>query len=177
MRWALSLLAMILCTACSGYHLGPAKPAAMKDVHRICVKNFKNDTLEPRMEVTLANAVIKQLQLDGTYEITDESRADAILQGTLSQIERIPARGLRGDLLQSTEYLLNLRCAYRLTDAKTDRLIDQRVVLGSTSFFVSAGSSGQNLLTADTNYDERQAVPRAADDLATRISSLVSEGW
>ena len=177
MRLALSLVAVLLCTACSGYHLGPVKPKAMKNVQRLCVKNFKNDTLEPRMEVLLANALIKQLHLDGTYEITDESRADAILQGTLTHINRIPARALRGNTLQSTEYLLTLRSTYRLTEARTDRLIDQRAVQGTTSFFVSGGSTGQDLITADSNRDERQAIPLAAENLAVQIASLVSEGW
>jgi len=40
-----------------------------------------------------------------------------------------------------------------------------------------AGSSGADLLTADSAQDERQAMPLAVEDLATRISSLISEGW
>jgi hypothetical protein len=177
MRFPLLLLALLVCTACSGYHLGPVKPTPMKNVHRVCVKNFKNDTLEPRMEVLVTNAIIKQLHLDGTYEITDESRADAILTGTLSHIGLAPARALRGNILQSTEYNLTLRTSYRLTEARTGRVLDQRAVLGTTSFFVSAAATGGNLLTADSSRDERQAIPLAAEDLAVHISSLISEGW
>ena len=176
MRFVLSLLVAILCAAC-GYHVGPVKPTRMKGIKRICVKNFKNDTLEPRLEVLLANAVIKQLQLDGTYEITGESRADAILQGTLSRIQRTPTRALRGNILQSTEYLLTLAGSYRLTETGGGKVLDARPVTGATSFFVSAGSSGGDLLTADSAQDERQAIPLAAEDLATHIASLISEGW
>jgi hypothetical protein len=50
-------------------------------------------------------------------------------------------------------------------------------VNGTTNFFVTVGSSGSNLLTADSAQDERQAIPLAVEDMATRISSLISEGW
>lgn len=176
MRFALLLLAALLCTSC-GYQVGPVKPTKLQGIRRICVKNFKNDTLEPRMEALLASAVIKQLQLDGTYQVTGESQADAILQGTLLRIDRTPARAVRGNVLQSSEYLLTVSASYRLTTARTGAILDQRAVTGTTNFFVSAGSSGSDLLTADSARDEHQAVPHAVEDLAARISSLISEGW
>lgn len=176
MRFALSLLAVFLCASC-GYQVGPVKPKRMQNVRRICVKNFQNSTLQPRMEARLASAIIKQLQLDGTYEITNEANADAILQGTLLNISRVPARVVRGNVLQSSEYRLTLTCQYSVTSAHTGALLEQRRVEGSTNFFVTAGSSGSDLLTADSGQDERQAIPLAVEDLAARISSLVSEGW
>src|SRR5829696_6241340 len=74
----LSLLALCF-PGCAGYQLGPVKPKLMADVRSIAVASFKNDTLEPRVEVMLANAVIKQIQQDGTYRVADEKSADAIL--------------------------------------------------------------------------------------------------
>ena len=53
----------------------------MRGVKKIAVPTFKNDTLEPRVEVLLANAVIKQIQQDGTYQVAREKDADAILEG------------------------------------------------------------------------------------------------
>ena len=176
MRFVLSLLAAILCVSC-GYHVGPVKPSKMQNIRRVCVKNFKNETLEPRMEAMLASAVIKQLQLDGTYQVTDESHADAILQGSLARIERVPSRVVRGNVLQSSEYRLTITGSYRLTTARTGTVLDERQVTGTTDFFVSSGSSGADLLTADSAQDERQAMPLAVENLATRISSLISEGW
>ena len=176
MRFVLSLLAALLGTSC-GYQVGPVKPTKLQGIRRICVKIFKNETLEPRMEAMLASAVIKQLQSDGTYEVTSESRADAILQGTLLRIERVPARVVRGNVLQSSEYLLTISGNYRLTTARTGTVLDQRSITGTTNFFVSAGSSGSDLLNADSARDERQAMPHAVEDLAKRLSSLISEGW
>jgi hypothetical protein len=149
----------------------------MENIRRICVKNFKNDTLQPRMEAMLASAVIKQIQLDGTYEVTDESRADAILLGTLTRIDRTPTRSVRGNVLLSSEYKLTITCSYRLVTARTGTGLDQRTVTGTTDFFVTTGSSGADLTTTDSARDERQALPLAVEDVATRISSLISEGW
>jgi hypothetical protein len=176
MRFTFSLfLAVLIFTfgGCAGYTVGPIKPKPMKQVLRICVKNFKNDTLEPRVSALLANAVIRLMQQDGTYEVTDEAHADAILDGKLDQIQRHPARSLRGNVEQTREYLLTLRANYTVTRTTTGTLLDRRSVNSSTSFFVT----GRNLLIADSNQDERQALPLAAEELATRIVSLLSEGW
>jgi hypothetical protein len=48
-----------------------------------------------------------------------------------------------------------------------------RTVTGRTTFFVS----GSNALAADVLQDERQALPLAAEDLAVRLVSQISEGW
>ena len=173
MRFLVAFLALTLGTGCAGYQVGPIKPTPMKSVQRLHVKNFTNDTLEPRVEVLLTNLLLKQLQQDGTYEISEEHRADAILTGKLLEIERRPARSLRGNVLQTREYLLNLRVRYQVTKADTGVLLDERTVTGSTSFFVT----GEDLITADSNQDERQAIPLAAEDLAVRITCFISEGW
>ena len=139
----------------------------------IAVPSFKNDTLEPRVEVLMANAVIKQIQQDGTYRVVREKDADAILECTLDEIQRRPSRGVRGNLLQTREYILVLRVTYRVMQRSTGVELDSRTVTGQTSFFVS----GTNNIAADVNQDERQAFPLAAEDLAVRLVSQISEGW
>ena len=168
----LSLLALCL-PGCAGYQLGPVKPKLLASVNTLAVSSFKNDTLEPRVEVLLANAVIKQIQQDGTYRVTDEKSADAILEGTIEEIERRPARSVRGNVLLTREFNLLLRIKYRVYRRDTGQDLDQRTVVGITSFFVS----GSNPLAADVNQDERQALPLAAEDAAVRLTSLISEGW
>ena len=158
---------------CAGYHVGPVKPTPMANVKTIAVQTFKNDTLEPRVEVLLASTVIKQLQQDGTYKIAREDSADAILEGTLTEIERKPQRSVHGNTLLSREYDLILRVRYRVVERATGKELESRSVNGRTSFFVS----GSNALAADVNQDERQALPIAAEDLATRLVSQISEGW
>ncbi len=158
---------------CAGYHIGPVKPARFDGMKTLAISTFKNDTLQPRVEVLLANAVIKQIQQDGTYKVTDESNADALLEGTLEEIRRRPSRYVRGNVLQTREYTLQIRVRYKITQRGTGKLLDQRSVNGSTSFFVSGSGS----IAADVNQDELQAFPLAAEELAVRLVSQISEGW
>ena len=174
---ALRLLASVLlalsAAGCGGYQIGPIKPKLYKAIRTIAVSSFKNDTLEPRIEVLFANAVIKQIQQDGTYQIARENEADAVLEGSIDAIQRRPARSVRGNVLQTREYTLTVRVIYKVVNRRTGVEIDHRTVTGTTSFFVS----GSNTLAADVNQDERQALPIAAEDLATRLVSQISEGW
>ena len=174
MRLAFFLpLAALVFSGCAGYHVGPIKPTRMAKVDTIAVPSFKNDTLLPRVEVLLANAVIKQIQQDGTYKIARENDADAVFHGRLEQIVRSPSRSVIGNVLLTREYTLTLRCRYEVTDRRTGTIIYRQNAVGQTSFFVS----GTNTLAADVNQDERQAFPLAAEQLAKDIVSHLSEGW
>ncbi len=65
------LLAFVL-SGCAGYHVGPATPAYLRQIHSIAVPTFRNETLMPRIEVLVTGTVIKQFQQDGTFRITNE---------------------------------------------------------------------------------------------------------
>jgi Lipopolysaccharide-assembly len=174
MRFAVLVSGLVvLFGGCAGYQIGPVKPARFSNVKTIAVNSFKNDTLQPRVEVLLANAVIKQIQQDGTYKVADESAADALLEGTLEEIRRRPSRYVRGNVLQTREYTLQLRARYKVTERATGKVLDERSATGSTSFFVSGSGS----IAADVNQDEMQAFPLAAEELAVRLVSQISEGW
>ena len=164
-------LATILCLAisgCLGYHVGPVKPYYLRDVHTIAVPTFKNRTLVPRVEVLVTDTVIKQFQQDGTYRIAGDDQADAILKGEITRITRAPARSVRGNVLATTEFNLSLQVRYSLVARDGGAVLAAPAqVAGSTSFFVGP----------DITSDERQALPLAAEELATRLVSQLSEGW
>jgi hypothetical protein len=145
----------------------------MAGIRTLAVPAFKNQTLEPRVESLLATTLIKQLQQDGTYKIASERDADAVVEGTLKRLERIPARGVRTDFYQTSEYLLDMIVGVKVIEKSTGKTISEKEVRGGSSFFVS----GLSTLTADVNRDERQAIPQAAEDAAVRITSYLSEGW
>ena len=165
-----ALLATVFCltlSGCLGYHVGPVKPYYLRDVHTIAVPTFKNRTLVPRIEVLITDTVIKQLQQDGTFQITSGDKADAILSGEVSRISRLPARSVRGNVLATTEFALTLGVRYSLTGRDGQALAPSSEAVGTTSFFVSS----------DVTTDERQALPLATEELATRLVSQISEGW
>ncbi len=162
---ALSLT--LILSGCAGYHIGPVQPKLLQGIHSIAVPTFKNETLIPRTEVLVTNTVIKQFQQDGTYRIESHDNADAILQGTIMEIRRHPARSVRSNVLATREFSMVLTINYVLKERATGKVLQSRSVNGTTSFFVSG----------DLNQDERQAIPLAAEDAAIRLVSDISEGW
>ena len=160
------LLALFL-SGCAGYHLGPATPAYLREIHSIAVPTFRNKTLIPRIEVLVTGTVIKQFQQDGTFRIVNEDNADATLRGEIVIVGRSPARSLRGNVVATTEFNLSLRVHYTLVGRDGKTLAGPADAAGSTSFFVGA----------DVSTDERQALPLAAEELAGHLVSQLSEGW
>lgn len=161
-----SLLAILL-AGCAGYQLGPVKPTFMKGIESIAVPTARNDTLEPRIGVLIASTVIKQLQVDGTYRVTREPEADAILELTVARLERNSVRSVRGNVLATREFEYTMVLAYRLYRRGTGENLRSGTVRGITNFFVSD----------DLNQDERQAIPLAVERAAVALAAEISEGW
>jgi len=152
---------------CAGYHLGPVQPYYLRSVHKLAVPTFENKTLSPRISVLITDTVIKQLQQDGTYQIVGDDEADATLHGEITHITRAPLRSVLGNVLATLEFNLSLRVRYSVIDKSGKVLAAPSDVVGTTSFFVGE----------DITSDERQALPLAAEELATRMVSQLSEGW
>jgi len=161
------LLLALLLSGCAGYHLGPATPAYLRQIHSIAVPTFRNATLVPRIEVLVTGTVIKQFQQDGTFRIANEDNSDATLKGEIVAVGRSPARSVRGNVLATTEFNLSLRVRYTLLGRDGKTLAGPSEAAGLTSFFVGE----------DVNTDERQALPLAAEQLAGHLVSQLSEGW
>lgn len=157
----------VFLSGCSGYHLGPATPAYLRQIHSIAVPTFRNTTLVPRIEVLVSSTVIKQFQQDGTFRIANEGGADAVLRGEIIAVGRSPARSVRGNVLATTEFNLVLRVRYTLVGRDGKTIFGPSLVAGTTNFFVGA----------DVSTDERQALPLAAEELAGHLVSQLSEGW
>jgi len=162
-----AVFACFTLSGCLGYHIGPVKPYYLRDVHTIAVPTFGNKTLVPRIEVLVTDTVIKQLQQDGTFQIAGSGNADATLKAEITRIDRVPARSVRGNVLQTTEFSLTMRLRYTLVAQNGTELAPPAEAVGVSSFFV-----GQDVTT-----DERQALPLATEDLATRLVAQLSEGW
>jgi hypothetical protein len=160
------LLASLL-SGCLGYSLGPAKPSTLKNIRKISVTTFRNGTYIPRVEALVTNTIIKQIQQDGTFEVTSIDKADAVLHGTVTHIGRGPARSVRGNVLATTEFNLGITVVWTLYIKGGGPIMGPSTHSGGTSFFVGS----------DVATDERQALPLATEDLAVRLVSQLTEGW
>lgn len=167
----LSLLLCLLLGGC-GYHVGEIKPTPMRRITTIAVNTFKNDTLIPRLEAQTADAVVKQFQQDGTYRIESSDRADAILQGTIAQVERRPMRVFANNVLQTSEFELLLVVKFRVIDRVTGAVLEEGTARGTTPFFTES-----DLVNSDLVNNQNMNYPTAAQRMAESLVSKVAEGW
>jgi hypothetical protein len=163
---ALALVTLTSLTGCAGYQLGASRPAKMAGVTTLSVPTFKNETLEPRLEVLVTNAVIKKLQADGAYKIVGPGEGDATLKATIFDIERNQFRSARNNTLRTSEILMRLIVKYDVVDSAGTKLMGGQI----------RGESNL-VLDPNTQLTERQALADAAERLSSLFSSELSEGW
>lgn len=166
MRLIPLFLATFLLVGC-GYKLGEIRPTPMRSVRTLAVPTFKNKTYEPRVEVLLADTLIKQLQQDGTYTIMSDNTADAILNCTLTRIERRSLRSVQNNVLATSEFEIILEVTYEVVDRVTGIILMSGRIRGDAAFFANN----------DLQTTERQAIPVAARDLSIELTTRLSEGW
>ncbi len=153
-------------TGCAGYHAGSDKPHQMAAVTKLAIPTFKNDTLEPRVDVLVTNAIIKKFQMDGTYKITSVADADAVLKGTINDITRRQFRADLNNNLVTTEILVGFVVKYQVVDKN------------GTVLLAGQEKDQSNLaLDPDFQITERQALADAAERLSWSVSSNVTNGW
>ena len=160
------LAAALMLTGC-GYKLGEIRPTPMRSVRNLSVPTFKNNTYESRIEVMFADTLVKRLQQDGSFNLVNSEQADAILNCTITEINRSALRSVQNDVLATSEFGLTVRVRYDVVDQKTGATLMSGVAIGKTSFF-----SGNDLQTI-----ERQALSNAAADLANNLATQITEGW
>jgi hypothetical protein len=182
-----------LFTGCAGYQLGEVKPGVYKDIEKLHVPPFKNLTLEPRFSSLLTNAVLAELQSDGTYEVSSRANADAVLVGEIRQIEKRQLRAVRTDTLRSSELSLYLIVDFHLEDPQTGARIGDRVArgdievptddkVGSEEEIIGTRQGrvvGETIQFVDPSFQvgERNALSFVAEDLADKLVSQLANGW
>ena len=166
--WLLSTLAIasLLLPGCAGYQLGGSKPQRLAHVTKLHVPTFENDTLEPRLAVLVTNAVIKQIQAGGAYEIVGPDEADAVLKARISDIDRTQWRSVRTNTLRTRELMVRLSLNYRIVDGSGSSIHNGRVL-------------GESYVVLDPNFQtsERQALSEASERMAATLVNEISDGW
>jgi hypothetical protein len=159
--------ACLLLPGCAGYTLGAHKPAHLSKITKIAVPTFENLTLEPRLAVLVTNAVIKQLQNHGSYQIVSKSEAEAVLQGKITNINRTQFRSDINNVLRSSQIMATLFCPFSLTETSTGKLLHNGY----------ATADSYIILDANLQLSETQLLEDTAQRLAFSLADQVSEGW
>jgi len=185
-----AIVTAVMFSGCAGYELGDVKPSVYAGIDNLHVPIFRNDTLEPRLSSIVTNAVIKEIQSDGTYRVSNRGSADAVLVGRITQIQKAQLRAARTDTLESQELRLQLFIEFHLEDPVTGDVIrstipevesskDKRVE-GDPAIFAPQGRVvGTTIQFVDPSFQvgERNALSVAAQDAATKLVGQLANGW
>jgi hypothetical protein len=160
-----SIALLILLTACAGYRAGPVN-GQPPGARAVIVKIFQNQTHEPRLSESVAFALRRKLQQDGTYRLDTKNAGDIILDGTITRFDRTPLSFDPSDILTTRDYALSISAEIIATERTSGKVVLQKTFYGKTT------------VRATPNRDaaERQAHPTIAEDLARNITSALTEG-
>jgi len=169
MKQILLLLAplCLLLPGCAGYSLGAQKPAHLRHITKLAVPTFENLTLEPRLAVLVTNAIIKQLQNHGSYQIVARRDAEAVLEGKIQNIQRAQFRSDRNNILRTSQIQATLVCDFSVKETGSGALLRN-----GTSSAVS-----NMIIDANMQLSEAQLLEDIAQQLAYPVADELSEGW
>jgi len=170
MKWPYLALLPLLLGACASYQMGSTpKQTSLKAVKVIYVPTAQNETDETDLPGIMTNAILQEIDRDGTFRHARKDESDAILEVTIKKVERIAIRQSTAQFLTTLQFQLLVTVQYRLFNLKDKKdAIPNTTVIGTTTFFVQG----------DQTESQRQAYPLAAINAAqAMISSISNSGW
>jgi hypothetical protein len=128
-----------------------------------------NETDETAVPGPVTNAILQEIDRDGTFRHARKDEADAILEVTVKKIERSPIQQSVEQYLTTLQYQLTITLEYRVYSLKEKKeVIPKATIRGYTTFFVQG----------DQTESQRQALPLAAQNVAQNlVSALANRGW
>ncbi len=151
-----------LATGCA-YSVKPGK--LRPGIESVAVPYFENRSTEPDIEVELTDAILNGLINDRTLRVTDDSRADVLVVGTVRSYRFQEA--FFGADRQAEEYRIDIEVEVELRRRSDDESVaGPKVIRGTGSFYVDEGAAG-----------EAAAREEAAQMIVEGILNLVVEEW
>jgi len=154
-------------SGCAGYTLGAQKPVHLRKITKLAVPTFENLTLEQRLGSLVTNALIKQLQNHGSYQIVSRSEAEAVLEGKITNINRTQFRSDINNVLRSSQIQATLVCPFTIREKESGKVLHTG----------NAYADSYIILDANLQLSETQLLEDTAQRLAFNLADQVSEGW
>jgi hypothetical protein len=165
---SLTALVLLVITGCAGYRVGNISGKEVQGVKSVWVPMAHNQSYTPDIQATVAGAVVRRFDNDGTLETSTADRADSQLDITITDVKLDSLRSTQENVLITAEYQVTIYVKATFTNRRTGRKVfDNREFTGKTSFYVQQ----------DLQEGKRQALPSAAEDLAYNIVKSITEGW
>jgi hypothetical protein len=161
---ALTLVTLITLTSCASYKLGSSLPGDIKTVYvPICV----NKTQEINIESYVTQALLTEIQEDGSLKIADQELSDTTLEVMVIKYDLSPVRYASGNEKTVSEYRLQLTATFTFTKNSTGEVIMNSSAVGEYKFTP----------TGDMVAAKTQALPDAAENLAYYIVGQIVDYW
>jgi hypothetical protein len=165
LKYFLPVLAIALLAGCAGYRLGPVNGAVAGE-KSIEILPFNNQTLQPRLNDTVTEAVRERVQTDGTYRLATDGAGDLVMSGTLLQYSHAAMGYLNRSFVTPQNYRVGVVVRVTVRERASGKVLFSRDVKGHT--LVNVG--------LDFASSERQALPLLAADLAENVVKELAEG-
>lgn len=166
---ALATLSAAACllTACSsdpsrGYAFAEPYDAGVRTVG---VPIFSNETFARGTEITLTDAVIKQIQQQTPWRVVSPDRADTVIEGVITDAELgVLSNSPRSGLAEEQTYRLTIRFAWR--DNRTGETRVAREEFSAVGVFAPARPVGERI-----EVGRRDAIDELAEDIVATMRS------
>ena len=160
-QFAAALLLLVALAGCA-YSLRAGRLRQGLEV--VAVPYLENRSSEPEIEIQLTEAIIAGLIRDRTLRVADESRADALVLGTIREY-RFREVFFGGDR-QAEEYEITIAVEVEVIDRATrESMVGPRTVTGKGSYLL------------DVSGGEEAARQEAVGEIVEGILNLVIEEW
>ena len=166
LRDALYFLIVALLLSSCGYHLAGYGSTLPSHIRAISIPVFKNSSSEPNIQRDATDAIRRAFISDGRLKVTDTSKADLLMRGTLTNYQ------LRGVSFSSEdsaeEYIVRLGIQVELYDRMKKKIIFNQTF--TTQWDYRSTSS-----VVDSESEKYTALKEAYGDLADRLVSITIE--
>lgn len=161
---------LVALCSCANYQMGSTpKGQGLQDIRMLYVPMAVNETDETAVPGPVTNAILQEIDRDGTFRHARKDEADAILEVTVKKIERSPIQQSVQQYLTTVQYQLTITLEYRVYSLKEKKeVISKAMASGYTTFFVQG----------DQTESQRQALPLAAQSAAQNlVTAIANRGW
>lgn len=143
---------MILLISCCGYSTRSLMPEYMQKIY---IGILENRTLKPGLDELATNAIIEAFRSGSNLRVVDESSADLVLEGSVSNFSKDP------HTYTSDQTILQYKITVRYSMRCIDRIRNEVFWEGDVSDWA--------LYDTDEDQGIREAAKKAAERLVTSI--------
>lgn len=131
----------------------------------VSISFFANRTSQPDLGLTVTEAIVEEVEADGSLEIVNAEKADFLLEGAVSSYSEAPFSF--GETGQAEEYRLSLSVKASFFDrSKGEALWRNKTFSARENFYLEGSSAGEDLTREAA---EEKAIEKIIEDIMNAI--------